>query len=78
MSTLRRNLITHELPEFWAYGVYYYPDDNGRLPVGDVLADADIDFARLRVRPAPPEGSRFWTLGGWRGRPPGGSGGSGV
>lgn len=62
MSPLEQGLMGHEFPEFWAYGVYYYPDDKGRLPVGDADADAGIDFTRLRVRPAPPKDSPFWTL----------------
>ncbi|GGW91138.1 hypothetical protein GCM10010383_21020 [Streptomyces lomondensis] len=38
------------------------PDQRGRLPVGDPVADADIDFGTLSVRPAPPQGSPFWTV----------------
>jgi hypothetical protein len=55
-------LMGHELPEYWAYGTYYSPDRRKRLPVGDPLADADIDFSTLPVRPAPPKDSPFWTL----------------
>ncbi|MFD0305364.1 hypothetical protein [Streptomyces sp. NPDC127119] len=60
------DLLCHELPEFWAYSPYYYPDDAGRLPTGDAGADADagIDVTRLRIRPRPPEGSPAWTLRG--------------
>ncbi|MFI7012674.1 hypothetical protein [Streptomyces sp. NPDC050164] len=54
-------LMGHEPPEYWAYGTYY-PDHRHRLPVGDPLADADIDFSTLPVRPAPPKDSPFWTL----------------
>ncbi|MEU1300770.1 hypothetical protein [Streptomyces shenzhenensis] len=56
------DLMCHEFPEFWAYGPYYYPDASGRLPTGDEDDDAGFDFSALRVRPAPPKGSRFWTL----------------
>lgn len=61
-SGLEVQLMGHELPEFWAYGAYYRPDDGGRLPTGDPGADADVDFSRLRVRPAPPMDSPFWTV----------------
>ncbi|CAL9525092.1 hypothetical protein [Streptomyces sp. enrichment culture] len=63
MDTLEQNLMTHELPEFWAYGAYYSPDDQDRLPTGDPHADEGIDFSRLPVRPAPPENSPCWTVG---------------
>lgn len=62
MSVLEQNLMTHEFPEFWAYGVYYLPDDEYRLPTGDADADAGIDFEQLPVRPAPPRDSPVWTL----------------
>ncbi|MHC3473751.1 hypothetical protein ACYF6T_34360 [Streptomyces sp. 7R007] len=62
MDTLEQNLMTHEFPEFWAYGAYYLPDADDRLPTGDADADADIDFTRLPIRPAPPKDSPFWTL----------------
>jgi hypothetical protein len=55
-------LMAHELPEYWAYGTYYSPDYRDRLPIGDPTADADIDFSKLPVRPAPPKASPFWTL----------------
>ncbi|MBQ0848503.1 hypothetical protein J8N05_09805 [Streptomyces sp. BH-SS-21] len=58
------DLMCHELPEFWAYGPYYYPDDAGRLPTGDASADVGIDVTRLRIRPRPPEDSPAWTLRG--------------
>jgi hypothetical protein len=60
MTTLERDLMTHELPAFWAYGAYYGPGDQERLPSGDAQADAAIDFSRLPVRPAPPKGSSYW------------------
>ncbi|MGI5427978.1 hypothetical protein [Streptomyces sp. CA-179760] len=54
----------HELPEYWAYGLYYGPDPDApfRSPVGDPVADAGIDLGRLPVRPAPPKDSPFWTV----------------
>lgn len=55
-------LMVHREPEYWAYGVYYGPDDQHRLPTGDPNADADIDFSTHPVRPAPPKDSPFWTL----------------
>ncbi|WP_409470223.1 hypothetical protein [Streptomyces sp. HC307] len=58
------DIMCHEMPEYWAYGTYYLPDDQGRLPIGGSVADRDIDFERLQVRPAPPRPSRFWTIQG--------------
>ncbi|GAA2949716.1 MULTISPECIES: hypothetical protein [Streptomyces] len=55
-------LMGHELPEYWAYGLYYGQDGRGRTPVGDPVVDADIDFTTLPVRPAPPKDSPFWTV----------------
>ncbi|MGX5213243.1 hypothetical protein ACWKT3_31885 [Streptomyces violaceus] len=52
----------HELPEYWAYGLYYGQDGRGRSPVGDPVVDGDIDFTALPVRPAPPKDSPFWTV----------------
>ncbi|MFJ7291729.1 hypothetical protein [Streptomyces collinus] len=61
--TLDLQLMGHELPEYWAYGLYHGPDGRGRRPVGDPVVDADIDFTTLPVRPAPPKDSPFWTAG---------------
>ncbi|WP_248506958.1 hypothetical protein [Streptomyces sp. D2-8] len=55
-------LMGHELPEYWAYGTYYSPGHQKRLPIGDPQVDADIDFGTLPVRPAPPRDSPYWTL----------------
>ncbi|MGW6060840.1 hypothetical protein [Streptomyces sp. NPDC055189] len=55
------DLMCHEFPEFWAYGLYYKSDAKGRLPTGDAEADADIDFATLGRWPAPPRDSPAWT-----------------
>ncbi|MFE7896435.1 hypothetical protein ACFU3E_02620 [Streptomyces sp. NPDC057424] len=54
------DLMCHELPEHWTYGLYYYPDEAGRLPTGD--DDESIDFSALKVRPAPEPGSPAWTI----------------
>lgn len=56
------DLMCHEMPEYWALAVYYAPDAQDRLPTGDPTADADIDFTRLPVHPAPPKDSPCWTL----------------
>lgn len=58
------DLMCHELPEYWAYGLYYFPDGDGRLPTGSEDDDEGIDVAQLAVRPAPPKDSPFWTLSG--------------
>jgi hypothetical protein len=50
------DLMCHELPEYWAYGLYF-KSENGRLPYGG----PDEDLSEWEVRPAPPRGSRFWT-----------------
>ncbi|MDT6984029.1 hypothetical protein ACFSUJ_29270 [Streptomyces lusitanus] len=54
------DLMCHEYPEYWAYGLYYFPDSAGRLPSGG--EDEVIDVSALKVRPAPPPGSPAWTL----------------
>ncbi|WP_455907632.1 hypothetical protein [Streptomyces mirabilis] len=51
------DLMRHELPEYWAYGLYFKPNA-GRLP-DDGLA---TDLSAWEVRPAPPAGSPAWTL----------------
>ncbi|MGA5893955.1 hypothetical protein [Streptomyces venetus] len=56
------DIMGHELPSYWAYGTYYGPDPQGRVPVGDPAADVDIDFSAHPVWPAPPKDSPFWTL----------------
>ncbi|MER7482998.1 hypothetical protein ABTX60_36080 [Streptomyces sp. NPDC126510] len=60
--SLDLQLMGHELPEYWAYGVYCGPDEQHRVPEGSPTADADIDFSTHPVRPAPPKDSPFWTL----------------
>ena len=61
-AALDLQLMGHELPEYWACGLYYGPDGRGRIPVGDPVADAAIDLTTLPVRPAPPKDSPFWTV----------------
>ncbi|MER5901934.1 hypothetical protein ABT150_17875 [Streptomyces mirabilis] len=46
-----------ELPEYWAYVLYFKPNA-GRLPDDD----PDTDLSAWEVRPAPPAGSPAWTL----------------
>ncbi|MFF9027514.1 hypothetical protein [Streptomyces iakyrus] len=60
--SLDLQLMGHEMPEYWAYGVYYGPDEQHRVPTGSPTADTDIDFSTHPVRPAPPKDSPFWTL----------------
>ncbi|MFD8816356.1 hypothetical protein ACFV23_33970 [Streptomyces sp. NPDC059627] len=57
------DLMCHEFPEYWSYGLYYYPNESGRLPTGDEDDDEGFDMSALRVRPAPPTDSPYWTLG---------------
>ncbi|MFE4989835.1 hypothetical protein ACFRH4_00550 [Streptomyces mirabilis] len=49
--------MCHELPEYWAYGLYF-KSNAGRLP-DDGL---DTDLSAWEVRPAPPAGPPAWTL----------------
>ncbi|MEU9537610.1 hypothetical protein AB0E09_02920 [Streptomyces mirabilis] len=51
------DLMRHELPEYWAYGLYFNPNA-GRLPDDDL----DTDLSAGEVRPAPPADSPAWTL----------------
>jgi hypothetical protein len=51
------DLMCHELPEYWVYGLYFEPRD-GQLPYG---APGE-DLSHWDVRPAPPEDSHVWTL----------------
>ncbi|MHA5050162.1 hypothetical protein [Streptomyces sp. SD15] len=50
------DLMCHELPEYWAYGLYFKPNAC-RLPDDD----PDTDLSMREVRPAPPDGSAAWT-----------------
>ncbi|MFJ9713500.1 hypothetical protein [Streptomyces sp. NPDC101234] len=56
------DLMCHEFPEYWSYGLYYYPNESGRLPTGDGEEDDGFDLPALRIRPAPLKDSRYWTL----------------
>lgn len=48
------DLMCHELPEYWAYGLYY---------AGDVpYWEPETDTAGWEVRPAPAAGGPEWTL----------------
>lgn len=51
------DLMCHELPEYWGYGLYFKPSA-GRLPDDD----PDTDLSVWEVRPAPPRHSPVWTL----------------
>lgn len=51
------DLMCHELPEYWVYGLYFKPR-GGQLPYG---APGE-DLSAWEVRPAPSSDSRFWTL----------------
>ncbi|MFE2067842.1 hypothetical protein ACFXDH_36645 [Streptomyces sp. NPDC059467] len=51
------DLMCHEFPEFWAYRLYFEPK-GWRTPDGD----PEEDLSGWNVRPAPPKGSRFWTV----------------
>ncbi|MGB8940987.1 MAG: hypothetical protein WCD21_12235 [Streptomyces sp.] len=54
------DLMCHEMPEFWAYGIYFLPDEEGRQPSGD--ENEDVDLSAFEIRPAPPKDSAAWTL----------------
>lgn len=51
------DLMCHELPDYWAYGLYFEPRD-GQLPYG---APGE-DLSEWEVRPAPPADSPVWTI----------------
>ncbi|MFE0104770.1 hypothetical protein [Streptomyces sp. NPDC059009] len=53
------DLMGHEMPEFWAYGLYFEPSDDARpMPSGR----KGEDLAGWQPRPAPPKSSPVWTL----------------
>lgn len=56
------DLMCHEEPAYWAYGVFHVPDAAGRLPCGDKEHDRRFDVSSLVVRPSPAPGSPAWTL----------------
>ncbi|WP_406172660.1 hypothetical protein [Streptomyces sp. NBC_00996] len=51
------DLMCHELPEYWDYGLYFKPNA-GRLPDDD----RDTGLCVWEVRPAPHRHSPAWTL----------------
>lgn len=48
------DIMCHELPEYWAYGLYYA----GNVPYWE----PDADPSGWEVREAPPKGGPEWTL----------------
>lgn len=48
------DIMCHELPEYWAYGLYYEED----VP----YCDESPDRSTWTVRPAPPLDSGSWTI----------------
>ncbi|MGW3816172.1 hypothetical protein [Streptomyces sp. NPDC005046] len=60
LKPMGEDLLGHELPEFWAYGLYFEPDSRGMLPSGS--PESDRDLHAWAVRPAPPRDSAAWTL----------------
>ncbi|MEU3740556.1 hypothetical protein AB0E78_26270 [Streptomyces sp. NPDC032198] len=57
---MAQDLMGHEMPEFWACGIYFLPDEEGRQPSGD--GNEDVDLSAFEIRPAPPKDSAAWTL----------------
>ncbi|MFD4477416.1 hypothetical protein ACFWPU_15070 [Streptomyces sp. NPDC058471] len=57
---MAQDLMGHEMPEFWAYGIYFLPDEEGRQPSGD--ENEDVDLSAFEIRPAPPKDSAAWTV----------------
>ncbi|MBR8643291.1 hypothetical protein KEF29_37995 [Streptomyces tuirus] len=51
------DLMCHEEPEYWAYGLYFQAR-NGVVPRGEDVAD----LAQWEKSPAPPKTSHVWTL----------------
>lgn len=51
------DLMCHEEPEYWAYGLYFQAR-NGMVPHG---GDA-VDLAQYEKKPTPPKTSHVWTL----------------
>ena len=60
LKPMGKDLLGHELPEFWAYRLYFEPDSRGVLPSGSPESDGDL--RAWAVRPAPPRDSAAWTL----------------
>ncbi|MFE7984118.1 hypothetical protein ACFUZA_18405 [Streptomyces cellulosae] len=51
------DLMCHEEPDYWAYGLYFLPKD-GRSPHSGSVGDLE----EWETRPAPPRDSHVWTL----------------
>ena len=51
------DLMCHEMPEYWAYGLYFEPGE-GQLSYGA----PDEDLSEWGVRPPPSGNSHVWTL----------------
>ncbi|ROR37339.1 hypothetical protein [Kitasatospora cineracea] len=52
------DLLCHEDPEYWAYGLYYDDADGDEVPYWDPSADRST----WTVVPPPPDGDPAWTL----------------
>ncbi|MGY0069161.1 hypothetical protein ACWZEH_20720 [Streptomyces sp. QTS137] len=51
------DLMCHEEPDYWAYGICFLPKD-GRVP----HSGSTEDLSQWETRPAPPKSSHVWTL----------------
>lgn len=51
------DLMCHEEPDYWAYGLYFLPKD-GRVP----YAGSTEDLSQWETRPVPSKSSHVWTL----------------
>ncbi|MFF3616050.1 hypothetical protein [Streptomyces sp. NPDC002580] len=60
IKPMGEDLLGHELPEFWAYHLYFEPDSRGLLP--SASPGSEDDLGAWTVRPAPPRDSAAWTL----------------
>ncbi|MDX3454232.1 hypothetical protein PV396_20165 [Streptomyces sp. ME02-8801-2C] len=58
------DLMCHETPEYWAYGLYFQPV-GGQLPYGA----PDENLSAWEVRPAPSRNSHVWTIREWLASP---------
>ncbi|MER6106849.1 hypothetical protein [Streptomyces hirsutus] len=50
-------LMCHEEPDYWAYGLYFQPKE-GWVP----HSGSTEDLSQWDTRPAPPKSSHVWTL----------------
>ncbi|TLS45928.1 hypothetical protein FE633_12280 [Streptomyces montanus] len=61
ISGMNQDFMCHEMPEFWAYHLYFKPTQDARpLPSGDPNVDGDL--SEWEIRPLPPKDSPVWTL----------------